>query len=44
MSENCIQYGELPFHVDMFVDNSFIARKGNKFVPCRWFGLVSKYG
>ena len=44
MSEHYIQYGELPFHIDMFVDSSFIARKGNKFVPCRWFGLVSKYG
>ena len=44
MAERYIQYGELPFHIDMFVDSSFISRKDRKIVPCRWFGIVSKYG
>jgi len=44
MSDRYIQYGELPFHIDMFVEDSFISHKGGKLVPCRWFGLISKYG
>jgi hypothetical protein len=36
--------GPLPYHLDIYADSAFFARKPFGFWPVRWFGLVSKYG
>lgn len=36
--------GDLPRHLYVYVDSSFVRRDGKGFEPCVWFGLTSQHG